>query len=245
MALECLVLTHDAALLAAIKSRFEEFGIQMFVRNDAASAIELSSRHHLDGFVVDCDDISDGKEALKRVVTSPANKRSVLLAITNGGTSLTEAFEMGAQFVMNKPVQDQRLRGFLDVALPRMEREHRRYFRHEVNLPVELHAYEGRTWVANMRNVSEGGFAIRIGEPLPEGVLTVHFELPSIDRAKVRGRAIVVWTSTFITGVRFLYIDPRCRADFQAWLNSLESQLRFRESMGPIRVCNSPGPRDV
>ena len=107
MALECLVLTRDAVLLTAIKSRLDEFGIRMFVRNDAVSAIELSNRHHLDGFVVDCDDVSGGTEALKRVVISPANKRSVLLAVTNGRTSLTEAFEMGAQFVMNKPVQDE------------------------------------------------------------------------------------------------------------------------------------------
>jgi hypothetical protein len=173
-------------------------------------------------------------EALERILASPANKRCVMLVVTNGGTSLMEAFEMGVQFVMNKPVQDDRLRGFLDLAVPKMEREHRRYFRHDVDLPIELQLYDGRSCVAHMRNVSEGG-AIRIGEPLPEGVLIVQFDLPSIDRAKVRGRAIVVWTNSFLTGVRFLYIDPRCRADFQAWLNSLESQLRFRESM-PIRV---------
>jgi hypothetical protein len=42
MALECLVLTRDAVLLAAIKSRFDEFGIEIVIRNDALSAIELS-----------------------------------------------------------------------------------------------------------------------------------------------------------------------------------------------------------
>jgi hypothetical protein len=112
-----------------------------------------------------------------------------------------------------------------------MEREHRRYFRHPIELPIELNLHDERTFVAKMQNVSEGGFAIRsIGERLPEGVLSVSFQLPSLDADKVRGRAVVVWASDFFTGLRFLYIDPQCRPGFQAWLTSLEGQLRFRES---------------
>jgi len=34
------------------------------------------------------------------------------------------AIEAGADFVLGKPVQDKQLRRVLDIALPRMEREH-------------------------------------------------------------------------------------------------------------------------
>src|SRR2546430_8791319 len=50
--------------------------------------------------------------------------------------------------------------------------------------------------------LSEGGFAIRsIGDRLPEGVLSVSFQLPSLEGDKVRGRAVVVWAGDFFTGL--------------------------------------------
>lgn len=231
MGLECLLLTRDAALLRAVSAKFSECGIDILVRQDAESAIALSKRRHLDGFVIDCDDVPRGREALRDIPENQANKRSVMVAVLNGGTPLSEAFEMGANFVLGKPLQDSRLQAVLDMAVPKMEREHRRYFRHEIDLPVELQLYTGQSFLAKMRNVSEGGLAIHIREPLPEGVVSVQFDLPSIEPEKFRGRAVVVWASDVVTGLRFLHIEPQCRAAFQAWLNSLEAQLRFRESV--------------
>jgi hypothetical protein len=237
MALECLLLTQDAVLMNAVRPKFAELGIEIVMRNEAALAVELSNRRHLDGFVIDCDDVPGGKEALIQIPASPANQKSVVLGIVNGRTSIAQALEIGAQFVLAKPVQEDRLTGFLDFAIPKMEREHRRYFRHPIELPIELHLHEERTFVAKMQNVSEGGFAIRsIGEKLPDGVLSVSFQLPNLESEKVRGRAIVVWASDFCTGLHFLYIDPKCRPGFQAWLTSLEGQLRFRESVRVART---------
>jgi len=230
MGLECLLLTRDSDLLSGIRTKFNELGIEILVRKDAALAVELSKERHLDGFVIDCDDVQGGKEALSNIVGNPANKQSVMVAVLNGGTSVSEAIERGANFVLNKPLQDGRLRACLDIAVPKMEREHRRYFRHETDLPVELQLHTGQPFLARMLNVSEGGFAIQISKPLPEGVLSVQFDLPSIEPEKFRGRAIIAWASDPVTGLRLLYIEPQCRATFQAWLKSLEAQLRFRES---------------
>src|SRR2546425_5994534 len=46
----------------------------------------------------------------------------------------------------------------------------------------------------------------------------------------LRGRLVVVWASASVAGLRFLYLERHCRAGFQAWLDSMEAQLRFRES---------------
>ena len=67
MALECLLLTGDSALLSTIRAKFSEQGIELLVRKDAASAIEFSERRHLDGFVIDCDEVPQGKEALRSI----------------------------------------------------------------------------------------------------------------------------------------------------------------------------------
>ena len=238
MALECLLLTGDSALLCTIRAKFSEQGIELLVRKDAASAIEFSERRHLDGFVIDCDDVPQGKEALRSIPANPANKQSVMLAIVNGRTSVSEAFELGANFVLAKPIQDGRICAVLGTAVPKMEREHRRYFRHSIDLPIELQLYTGQSFWAKMQNISEGGFAIRTSEALPEGVLSVQFDLPSIEPETLRGRAVVVWASASIAGLRFLYLEPHCRTGFQAWLDSMEAQLRFRDSAHDSRMCS-------
>ena len=96
MGLECLLLTRDSALLGRIRAKFSELGIEILVRKDATLAVELSKRRHLDGFVIDCDEVPAGKEALSNIPGNPANKRSVMVAVVSGGTSVSEAIERGA-----------------------------------------------------------------------------------------------------------------------------------------------------
>jgi hypothetical protein len=62
-----------------------------------------------------------------------------------------------------------------------MEREHRKYFRHRVELPIELLCQTGEIFAGKMMNVSEGGLALTgFGPTSVEGVVTVRFGLPSI-----------------------------------------------------------------
>ena len=58
----------------------------------------------------------------------------------------------------------------------------------------------------------------------------MEFELPSIESQTFRARADVVWNDSFVVGLRFLCVEKDCGVTLQAWLNSLEAQLRFRES---------------
>lgn len=228
MSLECLLLTQDANVLKATKAIFTELGLELLMRKDVASAGELSTRRHLDGFVIDCDDVPGGIEVLSRIRRNRADKRPVVIVVVNGRTSIGEAFELGANFVISKPLEDGRLRTLLDLALPKMEREHRRYFRYQVTLSVELDLPTGESHPAKMSNISEGGLAIRISAPLPEEALYVQFDLPGTRPEKFRARAVVVWTCNSVAGLQFVHIEPRCRESFQAWLTSLEAQSHFR-----------------
>ncbi len=60
------------------------------------------------------------------------------LAIVNGSTSAEGALDLGANFVLSKLIQQIRLRSVLDIAITKMELEHRRYFRCDVDLPVRF-----------------------------------------------------------------------------------------------------------
>jgi ActR/RegA family two-component response regulator len=231
MGLSCLLLTSDAALLELLRTAFSAAGVGIELRSDAASALELANRRHIDGFVIDCDGVPGAGNVLTQVRSSRSNRNSVVFAVLNGTTSVSAAVEAGANFVMGKPVQEKLLRGLLETALPRMEREHRRYFRHKVDLAIELSCSSGETLTAKMMNVSEGGLAVtHFGPAVVEGTVAVEFGLPGTSAQIFQAKAEVVWRDAFTIGLRFLRIEPACRLSFGAWLDSLEAQLQFRES---------------
>jgi hypothetical protein len=86
----------------------------------------------------------------------------------------------------------------------------------------------GRSWSIN---VSAGGLALtHFGPAAVEGVVNVQFVLPSTESRTFQAKAAVVWNDAATMGLRFLRIEPGSRSCFEAWLDSLEAQLQFRES---------------
>ena len=230
--MHCLLLTRDATLLAVIRAGFSAVNVELEMRTDVTSAIELSARRHVDSFVIDCDDVPHAGDLLSQIRNSRSNKLSLIFAVVNATTSVSMAVEAGANFVLDKPVQDNQLRSFLDIALPRMERDHRRYFRHKVDLPIELLCQTGETIAGKIMNVSESLLAlIPFGPASVEGVVTVRFGLPSVNPQIFQAKADVVWNDAFAMGLRFLRIEPGCRSNFEVLLDSLEAQLQCRESI--------------
>ena len=228
MSLECLLLTQDTGVLKAISLTFAELGIGLIMRQDAGSAIELIKRRHLDGFVIDCDDVAGGMQTIRDIRGNPPSTHPVVIAIVNGTSSTSQALGWGANFVMAKPVEESRLGSMLGLALPTMQGEHRRYFRYPVNLPIELQLLDGRCVRATMVNISQGGMAIQVNEALPKVSVRVRFGLPGVTTQKFEARTVLVWTNKASAGLQFIHIEAHGRENFERWLNSLEAQLQFR-----------------
>jgi CheY-like chemotaxis protein len=223
MRLQCLLVTCDARLLNDIKAGFAKRGVSLDLRQDSVSALELACRRHWDGVVIDCDDLPEGAEAMEQIRNSRANKQTPIFAVLNGRTSVERALQLGANFVLCKPVLENRLGSVLDSCIPKMEREHRRYFRYDVGLPVRLWNRDGQDFHAKMMNVSEGGLAIKLADASTiDGLINLEFDIPSVKTGIFRARAAVVWSDPLLTGLRFLYIDGSSRDALEAWLRSLE-----------------------
>lgn len=229
MGIECLIVTSDPALIGQVKANLDPHGAVLDLRQDSASAIELACRRHLDGMVIDCDDVPGGTNALIQVRNSRSNRQTPIFAVVNGATSGGAALDLGANFVLGKPIQEVRLRSVIDSVVPKMEREHRRYFRYDVDLAAQFHNHQGQSFSTRVKNVSECGLAVQLIDPFRlEGVVVVEFEVPSLDPHGFRAKADVVWSDSFTMGLRFLYIEKESGAALQSWLNSLEAQYRFR-----------------
>jgi CheY-like chemotaxis protein len=235
MGLQCLIVTSDPGLLGPFKASLNEHQASLDMRQDSASATELAFRRHWDGVVIDCDDVPGGRELIAQVRQSRSNKQTLIFAVVNGSTSTDTVLDLGASFVLSKPLQESRLRSVLDLAVPKMEREHRRYFRYDADLPLRISNHDGQAFRALMQNVSEGGLAVKPIDPLTlEGVVNVEFDLPSVDPQVFHARADVVWREAFVIGLRFLHVEKDSRAALEAWLSSLEARAQFRHSFPPI-----------
>jgi CheY-like chemotaxis protein len=235
MGLDCLVVTCDSTLLGQIKANFSARGASLDLRQDSQSAVELASRRHWDGLIIDCDDVIGGAEAIIKVRSSRSNQETLIIAVLNGLTTTEAALDLGANFVLCKPIEEARLHSVLDIAVPKMEREHRRYFRYDIELPVRFQNHLGQSFSTTMKNVSEGGMSIKLVDPVHlKGVVPVDFDIPSVEPKAFHAKADIVWSDSFAMGLRFLHIEKDSQLALQSWLSSLEAQSQLRGANPPI-----------
>jgi hypothetical protein len=230
MRLQCLLVTQERQLLDLVRPALDTAGIDVEVRAETASAREICERRHLDGFVVDCDDVEGGRDLLAGIRGSRSNRMSTIFAVVNGITSISEAMQGGANFVLGKPLAQERFQAYLHMARASMEREHRRYFRFAVNLPVRVCGTDENCVQGLMANISEGGLAIRVpaGCSLPETV-RLEFDVPSIQPFTAQAKGEVIWRDRGgMIGVRFLYMNEESRQHLQEWLNHLYARLELQ-----------------
>src|ERR1700746_4146345 len=104
MNLESLLVSRDAEVVRILRPTLEKLQIEVEVSNAAKSGADVLSSSKFDAVIVDCDDLQGGVDILRSLRNTPSNKSSVSFAILNGKTTPQQAFEMGANFVLQKPV---------------------------------------------------------------------------------------------------------------------------------------------
>lgn len=219
MPLEALVVSHDPQALRVVHGVLEELGVLVQDCAVPSVACELLNVRKFDAVIIDCDDLHGAPEVLRHLRQAPSNRTSVAFAIVNGVTSVATAFNLGANFVLDKPVTEQRSARSLRAAHGLMLRERRHYFRQPVEMRVSLTTPTGNELHAGATNLSDCGMAVRIESPLTlPGTYRVRFTLPAT-RITIGGSAELVWTDGQAhAGFRFLHLHENMRLELQSWL---------------------------
>ena len=220
MTLESLVLSQDPELVRVIRPTLEKLSIDVEVCHDARSGSNLLISDKFDAVIVDCDDLSGGLALLQGLRNTPSNKNSVAFAILNGKRTTTqEAFGMGANFVLQKPISLLNASRCFHAALNFMLRERRRYFRQPVKMQVKV-ALDDKTLTATSTNVSEGGIALLMKEALPKGATPLlKFSLPE-STIQIEVEAEVAWADfKGFAGLRFHSLPKTAQAQLEQWLD--------------------------
>jgi|SRR5437762_3168726 len=217
--LQALLLSRDQDVVRTMRRAFETVSVGVSVVTASDQALESVGKQKFDAVLVDIDDVHDGANVIPRLRAGKSNQRSIVFAITNGITSVKAAFEMGSNFVLDKPVSFERAARSMRAAHGLILRERRRYFRVPVSLSAEV-SFGNANVQGSVTNISEGGLSLKLERHAgAQGVVTIRLTLPRTTRMlELKGEFIAANRGANL-GVKFHNLPPEIKSQLDRWLN--------------------------
>src|SRR5713101_2102507 len=220
MKLNCLILCDELKSLSVLTAALEKCEISRQICTEVAEAKHLLSTSRVNGVIIDCDDLESGKQFLLDVRQGKSNRSAVSFAIVNGGTSVRDAYAMGANFVLEKPLSSDLLLRMLKAGVGSMLAMERRSFRQVLDVEATVKSETG-THRLRAYNISESGIGLKNvdGRLKPQQLVTLTFRLPEEDtRRECKGE--VVWVrDSGDAGLKLTQLPTSCAEKLQVWLH--------------------------
>src|SRR5580698_9948791 len=227
MILKSLVLCADEKIVRVLRRVLGDLEISMELCGDAESALRRLTRDRFEAIIVDCAG-SGSSDVLRSARNAQCNKRAIAVAVVDTAIGLRSVFDLGAHFVLYKPVSVERAKSSFRAARALMKRERRRNFRIPVQIPVIIRKVSSdATLRVTTTDLSEGGMAVRIpGRQRPSGLWKVAFTLPGT-QISFELSSEFAWEGNMAqAGLRFLDVAPEASRQLCDWLkrNSPETE---------------------
>jgi c-di-GMP-binding flagellar brake protein YcgR len=220
MTLKSLVLCSDEKIVRVLRRTLGDLEIGVELCSDADSALRKLTRDRFEAIIVDCAD-SGSAEVLRSARNALCNKRAVAVAIVDPAVGLRTVFDIGAHFVLYKPVSSERSKSSFRAARALMKRERRRNARVSIQIPVLIRKQgSDGTMKVVTTDMSEGGMAVNISHRgrRPSGRWQVAFTLPGTETA-MELAAEFAWEGTSAqAGLRFMDLAPEATHQLREWL---------------------------
>lgn len=228
MSLKALMLCSDEKIVRVLRRTLGDLDISVELCPDSDSALRKLTRQRYEAIVVDCSG-ERSEEVLRSARTAACNKHAVAVAVVEPIVGLKAVFEIGAHFVLYKPVTMEKAKSSFRAARALMKSERRRNARVAVEIPVVMRNLSGGTNIkVTTVDLSEGGLAIQMpkGRNRPTGRWQLVFTLPGSDTA-LEIPAEFAWEGLASqAGVRFQQVPPETAQVLRQWLqqNSPEAE---------------------
>ena len=221
MSLKALVLCADEKIVRVLRRVLSDLEIDIEHCADPDSAIHKLTRQRFEAIIIDCTDLKTATSVLNSARSAPCNKRAIAIAIMDGHSGLRSAFDMGAHFVLYKPVSTERAKASFRAARALMKRERRRNVRVAIQVPVKLN--NDRTsfvQTVDTTDLSEGGMAVQFAKKQKDpGPWRMHFTLPD-SNAPIEVMGEVAWQNLGgQVGIRFANLQVDLAHELRLWLN--------------------------
>jgi CheY-like chemotaxis protein len=248
MALTSLVVCSDESTTQVLRRILEDLGIAVQYCQNASDAEARLAQTRFDWVVIDCENEPVATEILRKARLSPANASTLAVAIAGKENNVRQMFAMGINFVLYKPVSEERAASSFRAARSLMTRERRRTGRVAAHGKVALDYANVENAPATLIDLSEEGSAVQSERRLPPDCrVYFQFALPG-HTSLIRLSGEVVWQdSAGRVGVRFVSVPTSSRRVLRTWLQSTISSTKKQTPLVPrsappiVKTTTAPG----
>ncbi|HXE90471.1 MAG TPA: PilZ domain-containing protein [Terriglobales bacterium] len=213
-----LLFSQDPEVVRVLSRALSDLSIGVEICPDVENVIQRLESQKFDAVIVDSDEGCNAWGLLAGMRKSRLNRRSVGVALARDQESFRTAFDMGANLVIDKPIQGERAARNLRAAQAVILRELRRCTRYKVEISATVENGAGIV-PATVIDISEGGVGLRTRKPLVAGEsVQIRFTLPETEMP-FDARVEIVWSKEDgRAGTRFLTFAPLSKLALQRWL---------------------------
>src|SRR5580704_6848113 len=179
MYLKSLLLSSDEKTIRVLRRVLSDLEIDIEYCSVADDALRRITRQRFEAIIVDGSNPQEAGNILKAAKAAPVNNRALAIVLVESPVGLKGGFEMGAHFVLHKPLAVERAKSSFRAVRALMKRERRLQLRIAVQIPVECQGanhYKARTL-----DLCEGGMALQFSRRVTnENTLRFSLELPGM-----------------------------------------------------------------
>src|SRR5579883_1288705 len=217
--LEFLAVCNDSAVMEAVTFGIQKIGGILETVNNTKAAGEKVLRRKIDGIVIDTR-VPDALDLVQKIRGGKSNRHSIVFACVERRTEAASVIAAGATFTFYRPVTREMFLQMLQATAAMMMVERRRYFRHNMSIPITFS--DGQTQsTGTISNLSETGMAIHADHSCTAGsVVSFSFNLP--DGPRIEGKGQVIWADRAgNSGIHFQFPYSADQHPLSNWLASL------------------------
>lgn len=219
MTLKSLLLCADEKIVRVLRRTLGDLDIGVELCASSDVALRKLTRERFEAIIVDCAG-AGAADVLRSARSSPGNKRAVAVAILDPDSGMRSAFDVGANFVLYKPVSVEKAKSSFRAARALMKKERRRNSRIEVRIPVEMSSREsGARFKVNTTDLGEGGLAVSLPKRSKlHGRWQLSFTLPGAATALAVDAEFAWEGAGTQVGLRFQEQTPEFARQLREWL---------------------------
>ncbi|MBZ5573104.1 MAG: response regulator [Acidobacteriia bacterium] len=221
--LKLLIVEDNSASLELMTEVLTSLKAEVRPVSDSKKALSLVKQEKFDGIFLDLEmpDLH-GFELARLIRDSSWNKTTPIIVVTgrDDRQTMRQAFEAGATFFLQKPVDRQRLSGLYRAVRGGLLESRRRHLRvplqTEVVCTVGPRTLRGQSW-----NLSQGGIQVEVSGLQSGDTVRVAWRLPASD-VDIDVTGVVAWAGERRQGIRFTEINDRNQASIRRFVSEME-----------------------
>ena len=224
-AIRVLLVSRDIGSIDTVCQSAQRMSIHVETCCDGASAIRRLCRTKFEGLFVDLPTEQEAAELLADLRQTTSHKGAIAFAILGPWLTKTQAFQAGANFVIDRPVSSETVLRTLRASYPLLVREKRHYYRCPFEAQLWISSATRVEFSATSLNLSESGIAIVSPVSLSVGEkVRLRFNLSGELFLTIDGE--VCWAdASGRVGLRFVNPTPRVTEALQTWLSARLQEL--------------------